>query len=182
VGISPEEDIVLIVGRIDWQKGLEDAVKAFAEVHSGIKDTKLVIVGRDFGFKDHLQKLAKQCDVYSDVVFTGELGDEVLYSAYASAKVLLMTSIYEGFPTVLLEAMASGLPVISTPIKGVSEIIPNRGGVVWCKKKHLSEKLGEILSDENNRRTLSARAKEIVRRDFDWNKNANRILDLYSCR
>jgi len=180
VGISSEEDIVLIVGRMDWQKGLEDAIKAFAEVHSDIKDTKLVIVGRDFGFKNHLQKLTKQYDVYSEVVFAGELSDETLYSAYASAKVFLMTSIYEGFPTVLLEAMASGLPVISTPIAGISEVIPNYHGVVWCDKKHLSKKLGEILSDETLRKNLSAEAKEIVKRDFDWDKNADRILNVYN--
>lgn len=179
VGISPNENIILIVGRIDWQKGLEDAVKAFAEVHSDIKDAKLVMVGRDFGFRNHLQKLAKEYDVYSEVVFTGELSDETLYYAYASAKVLLMTSIYEGFPTVLLEAMASGLPVISTPIKALPEVIPNYHGVVWCGKKQISKKLGEILTDETLRKNLSAKAKEIVKRDFDWDKNADRILNVY---
>jgi glycosyltransferase involved in cell wall biosynthesis len=180
VGVAAEEKIVLTVGRIDWQKGIDKTIKAFAGAQKVENKVKLVIVGKDYGYQDYLFNLTKKFGVSKNVIFAGELSDELLYSAYASAKVLLMTSIYEGFPTVLLEGMASGLPVISTPIRGVSEIIPNYSGVVWCERSQLEEKLVEVLSDESLRKKLSKKAVETVEKDFSWEKNSEKILNVYN--
>lgn len=180
IGISSAENVVLAVGRIDWQKGMDQAIRSFAGFQKAENNAKLVIIGKDFGFQDYLLKLTEKLCVNENVIFVGELSDELLYSAYASAKVLLMTSIYEGFPTVLLEAMASGLPVISTPIKGVSEMIPSYGGVVWSERRHLEKRLFEILSDNSLRENLSRRAIETVENAFNWEKNSDSILDFYN--
>jgi glycosyltransferase involved in cell wall biosynthesis len=179
VGLSSGTEIVLVVGRIDWQMGFDDIMKTFAEIHKDYENAKLLIIGRDYGLQNHLKELGRQYGVDSDVVFAGELTDRTLHSAYASAKVLLMTPLYEVGWNVLLEAMASGLPVVSTRIKGSSEMIANYDGVVWCEKKQLTKRLAEILSNETLRKDLSARGKEIVRRNFDWNNNADKILSVY---
>ena len=177
IGACSKDEILLMVGRIDWQKGLDSAIKTFARVHKDNKNTKLVIVGKDFGFQGHLQDLAEKYNIYSKVIFAGDLDEETLHSAYASAKVLLMTSVYEGLPTVLLEAMASGLPVVSTPLIGISEIIPE--GVIWCNKEKLPERINDILTDKNLRETISIQEKIRVKKDFDWTKNSEKILDVY---
>lgn len=180
IGISPQEDIILFVGRIDWQKGLDTTVKEFAKVYKKNKNAVLIIIGKDFGYKDQLQEVARRSGVYSRVIFTGVVSDKILYSAYKAAKVLIMTSIYEGLPTVLLEAMALGLPVISTPLKGVSEVLSAHDGVIWCQKDQFADKICEILSSDTLRKDLSIGARAAVRRDFDWDKNANKILEVYT--
>ena len=138
-------------GRLSNQKNYPMMLKAFAEVLKEYPDEILRIYGEG-NLKDDLAELAGELGVKESVSFMGF--STQMKEAYSEAKVLLMTSNYEGLPNVLLEAMASSVPVLSTdcPCGGPKMIIKDGENGYLAKvgdEKDFAEKLKLVLSDEN---------------------------------
>ena len=113
--------VVINVARLEEQKGQEYLIRSFVRIKKEIPLTKLVILGE--GHLEHkLRDLAKGLGLEQDVVFLGWQKNPFKFLAYS--KVFVLSSLWEGFPNTLLEAMALGLPVISTDCpSGPNEII-----------------------------------------------------------
>lgn len=109
------------VGRIMYQKGVWHLVKAFGEVHKSNPDTKLLLVGEDFtGGK--LERLINELGLGDCILRTGRVRNPYKYMKRASCYVL--SSLFEGFPNAMVEAMACGLPIIAADCKsGPREIL-----------------------------------------------------------
>ncbi len=117
----PKRHEVLFVGSLTEKKGVEYLFRAFALVHREDPDLKLRIVGEG-RLKDKLVKLSHDLDIDKNVVFEGFVSDVGIY--YLKAKATLLTSLYEGFPNVLVESLTLGTPVVSFDCpSGPSEII-----------------------------------------------------------
>jgi len=122
LGLSDKETIILFVGSGFERKGLQYAIEALALVPEDKRATlKLLVVGR--GHIGKYQSLAKSHNIENQVLFTGAQTQIERY--YAAGDIFLFPTLYEPFGTVCLEAMASGLPVITTRIAGASEVITN---------------------------------------------------------
>jgi glycosyltransferase involved in cell wall biosynthesis len=111
---------IVNVGRCTYQKGQWALVRVFAELCKVHKDLELVIVG-DGEFYDLLKELAAKLNVESSVHFLGFQDNP--FQHIAKSDIFVMTSLWEGFPNVLLEAMACSVPVISTYNEGTHELI-----------------------------------------------------------
>lgn len=143
--------VILYVGRLAEIKGVEYLIQAMQYIGNAI----LVIVG-DGPEKGHLEELAKTCNV--DAKFLGSKSHEELKIIYASADVLVVPSIIdhkgaqEGLPTVILEAMASKLPVIATKTGGIPQLIQDGVNGLLCDEKcvwQLSDHICSLLDDKN---------------------------------
>jgi UDP-glucose:(heptosyl)LPS alpha-1,3-glucosyltransferase len=117
-GIGEEEMLVLFVGSGFRRKGLEYAIRAMAGLRQGVR-RKLMVVGK--GRLGHYRGLAKDCGVMKDVLFLGPR--DHVEEFYAAADVFMMPTLYEPFGTVVLEAMATGIPAITSRVAGASEIV-----------------------------------------------------------
>lgn len=112
---------ILLVGRLEPEKNVALAIEGFAEVSKRNTDTALVIVG-DGGERKNLERLAKKLAVSEKVIFAGWQKNTESY--YRSATLYLSTSDYEGYGMSLVEAAASGLPIVSTDVGVIGELVP----------------------------------------------------------
>ncbi|MEM0241194.1 MAG: glycosyltransferase family 4 protein [Candidatus Nezhaarchaeales archaeon] len=184
--------VVLFVGRVTREKGVHvllEAVRILRDKH-GLRDIKAVVVGPlsgSFG-DDTLTDYARVLREYViknniDAVFTGSLDIEELRYFYSCSHVLVLPSYFEAFPMVLIEAMASGLPVIGSKTGGIVDIVENGvNGYLFEKgsANELAEKLHLVLSDESLRRKLSINSRAIAESKYSWNTIASRLLKIYS--
>jgi glycosyltransferase involved in cell wall biosynthesis len=124
----PEEPRLVNVGRLSEQKGQFLLIEAAARLHAQGLDFELVIVG-DGPLRGELERLIDQLDLRARVRFTGFLDNHGVRRELEAARALVLPSFAEGLPVVIMEAMALGRPVISTPIAGIPELVePGRSG------------------------------------------------------
>lgn len=145
-------------GRLAAQKNYPLMLRAFADVHRHFPDTELVIMG-DGELREMLEKQCEESGISDSVLFTGNIPDVERY--LWSAQAYLMSSDYEGLPQSIQEAMAAGLPIISTKAGGVVDVVEDgkNGLLVECgdqaalteamKKMLLSPELCRQFSDHS---------------------------------
>ena len=162
---DPAAHRVIAVGRLDYQKGFDRLVEAWALVmRSGrFADWKLDIFGQG-EWHDDLIEQSKRLGVSDSLKVnapTKNIGAE-----YARSSMLVMSSHYEGFPMVMIEAMATGLPVVSFDFKcGPKDIIVEGKNGLLAKEgdiKGLAEAMMKMMEDEEMRSTMACEARKVV--------------------
>jgi GalNAc-alpha-(1->4)-GalNAc-alpha-(1->3)-diNAcBac-PP-undecaprenol alpha-1,4-N-acetyl-D-galactosaminyltransferase len=161
---SPErQKTILAVGRLVPQKGFENLLSAFAAAKP--TDWTLKIIGQG-PLGPQLKQKCQELEIHRRVSFLPPTPD--IYDHYLTASIFILSSIYEGFPNVLLEAMAHGLPCISTNCPtGPSEIIShNVNGVLVpiTSTSKLSEELTRLMNNSDLRLSLGKIAQESLNR------------------
>jgi len=176
------ERMVLTVARVEPVKGIHNLILAFAKVVRRYGDWKLVIVGpiNNKRYYDCLQKRVKQLKIDDKVVFLGEIPDDELTHIYMKASIFVLPSYVEGFSIARVEALAYGLPIITTATGG-SEIVRGVGLIVKPGDiDGLAEALEKLISNDVLRASLSEaalnRAKELT-----WRKSAERVVEIIKC-
>lgn len=125
--LAERSPLIMSVGRLTRQKGQWHLIRAFGSVHNRHPDAKLVIVGTG-EYKANLQKLITDCGLDDAVVLLG--AHENVYRLLACADVFAFSSLWEGMPNTMLEALAVGLPIVSTDcVSGPREIIAPEVGI-----------------------------------------------------
>lgn len=173
--------IIFTGGRLIERKGFQYLIQAMPYVLRECANLKLVITGPDFGYKKRLIELAMRLSMLDHIVFTGMLSDDDFKRALAAADVVMLPSIYEGLPTLLLEGMACQKAVIATNIGGVTEVIQNglNGLLAEPRDPHgLSRCIVKVLTDEKLARDLGRAAREKAW-NYDWSVIAERTLEVY---
>lgn len=159
------EKRVIAVGRLDYQKGFDRLIKAWKMVQrSGrFNDWKLDIFGQG-EWKDMLNRMINDYGIAGTASInspTKQIGDE-----YAKSSMLVMSSNYEGFPMVMIEAMACGLPVVSFDFKcGPKDIIDDgKNGIIVHDGdiEGLANAMMKLMDNLTLRRTMSENAKKVV--------------------
>jgi GalNAc-alpha-(1->4)-GalNAc-alpha-(1->3)-diNAcBac-PP-undecaprenol alpha-1,4-N-acetyl-D-galactosaminyltransferase len=156
---------LISIGRLESQKGFELLIKAFAKLKLNYSEWSLTILG-DGSLRSELESLVKQLELTNQVHFLGRVKNP--YDFLKQADIFVMSSRFEGFPNALCEAMASGLPVISTDCpSGPREIIRNGvDGILVANEDitALSKAIEHLMSNEDERKRLAAKAPEITQR------------------
>jgi phosphatidyl-myo-inositol alpha-mannosyltransferase len=171
---------ILFVGRFEEsRKGFRYLLRAFPMVREQFPDARLIVVGS--GNHDRYERFMRQHGI-EDVMFTGFTDAITKARYYASADVFCAPSTgRESFGIILVEAMASGVPVVAAGIPGYQGVIKNgeTGILVEPKDEHsLALGLVRILSDTALRETIITNALEDVRQ-YSWDSVANRLLTVY---
>ncbi|MGO4247976.1 glycosyltransferase [Paenarthrobacter sp. RAF54_2] len=166
-GIPAEVEVVGFVGRITADKGIDALVGAMQSLRQHLGDVHLVLVGPDDGIESLLPETVaafRQPWVH----MTGNVEDTSI--VYAALDLLCLPSRREGLPTVLLEAAASGTPIVATDATGVRDVIPDPGcGAVVPidDASSLAAALGTVLKNPEEAKAVARNAQVVVFREFD---------------
>jgi glycogen(starch) synthase len=178
---QPQERLVLLVGRLVYEKGFHLALDALAPVIETLGDVRFVVAGTGTA-EAELRRQAWRLGLHRKGVFLGWVGDDMLHSLYRIADLCIVPSIYEPFGIVALEAMASGCLCVVADTGGLREVVPDDGtvGLRFPSRDAaaLQEILERVLTDDAEREQLVAEAREHVPR-FDWAEVARQTLGLY---
>lgn len=170
--------MILNVSRLSKIKGHAFLIEAFSRIVKEFPYTTLVIVGEDWGELMHLKKLVKRFNLDDRVVFTGKIPEKDLLGAYSSADVFGLCSIEEPFGIVLLEAMACGIPIVSTNRGGPPEVLGECGVLVEPNINGIHDGIIRILRDEKLREKLIICGKKRVF-DFTWERSTEKTIKVY---
>ena len=174
-------DTVLYVGSLRPVKGVKYLIKAMKLVVDRNPNTKLIIVG-DGVERENLIEIAKDLQLEKNVIFKGKIPNEEIPKYMLSADVFVLPSLSEGFPNVILEAMASGLPVVCSNVGGLKEIIKDGENGLFAKSKNVDElgdKIITILNDDELRKKMANNNLSDVK-NYSWEYVVDRIEQLYS--
>ena len=177
--LHPAGKLVCFVGYLRPEKGLEYLLEAFAGLNQ--PDTKLCLVG-DGPLEHSLTALAQRLGIIDRCQFVGKQPHDEIPLWISAADCIVLSSLSEGFPTILPEAMLCGVPIIATPVGGIPEVIRDgeTGLLVPCRTPSaLTQALRTLLSNEHLASDMAARAQELARTSLTWAGNAKRMLSLY---
>ena len=178
---EPDESLVLLVGRLVYEKGFQFALEALPQIIERLPKTRFVVAGSGT-HEEELRRQADELGLMSHGTFVGWIGDDVLHSLYAIADVCVVPSIYEPFGLVALEAMASSCPCIVADTGGLREVVPHdEVGLRFRARdpQSLAEMTIRVLDDAKLCRRLTAEAFEHLSR-FDWGDVAERTAAVYA--
>jgi glycogen(starch) synthase len=178
---QPHERLVLLVGRLVYEKGFQHALDALPGVLERVPGVRFLVAGSGT-HEEELKAQAERLGLSGHGTFLGWIGDDVLHSLYRIADLCVVPSIYEPFGLVALEAMASGCPCIVADTGGLREVVPH-GDRVGLRfnggdPEHLGVMIERLLVDEPLRDRLVTEASEHVLR-FDWEDVAQRTRGIY---
>ncbi|HEX5853943.1 MAG TPA: glycosyltransferase family 4 protein [Solirubrobacteraceae bacterium] len=178
---APHEKLVLLVGRLVYEKGFQLALDALPGVIEQVGDVRFLVAGSGT-HEAELKAQAERLGLGGHGTFVGWIGDDVLHSLYRIADLCVIPSIYEPFGLVALEAMASGCPCIVADTGGLREVVPvgERVGLRFNggDAEHLGVMIERLLVDDDLRDRLVTEASEHVLR-FDWDDIAQRTREIY---
>ena len=168
---------LLYVGNAYPHKNLERMILAFSSMNQEQK-YQLVLVGKIDYFYDRLRKLVENKSI-KDVVFLGQLTDEVLDAIYRKSRAYVFASLYEGFGIPPLEAMSRNIPVISSDHPCMKEIL---GDSVYFfngrDEKEISEAMEKIMEDEELRKILIEKSSNQIKK-YSWEKMGRETMEIY---
>jgi glycogen(starch) synthase len=179
---APEEKLVLLIGRLVYEKGFQFALEAMPALIERVPGTRFLVAGSGT-HEQELRDQAAELGLMEHGTFLGWIGDDVLHSLYRIADVCVVPSLYEPFGLVALEAMASDCPCIVADTGGLREVVPD-GRQVGLRFRSrdpqaLAEVAGRVLSDEELRADLISEAREHVL-GFDWFDVAGQTAEVYA--
>jgi glycogen synthase len=178
---EPHEKLVLLVGRLVYEKGFQLALDALPGVIEQVGNVRFLVAGSGT-HEGELKAQAERLGLSSHGTFLGWIGDDVLHSLYRIADLCVVPSIYEPFGLVALEAMASGCPCIVADTGGLREVVPvgERVGLRFNggDAEHLGVMIERLLIDDELRDRLVTEASEHVL-SFDWDDIALRTQGIY---
>ena len=168
------EKIILYMGRLVYEKGVQHLISAMPKILNGYNDAKLVIAGKG-GMMDELKAQAEALGLGNKVYFTGYLDSKQVQKMYKCADIAVFPGTYEPFGIVALEAMLAGVPTVVSDVGGLNEIVEH--GVTGMKSyagnsNSIADSILALLYDHSLAATVSKNAKAKVKELYNWNKIA----------
>ena len=188
-GALPDAPVLLFVGRLVQRKGVDDLLRAFAEVRSRFPEARLSIVG-DGPEKGKLIEMARRLGVLHSVEFRGTLVGAGLEQEYARCFAFVLPSkdvptdpANEGLGLALIEASMHAKPLVGTRHGGIPEVVTDgRNGLLVAPGDPgaLAAALVELLSDRGRADRMGAAALEMARSRFSWERATDVLLESYA--
>jgi glycosyltransferase involved in cell wall biosynthesis len=183
LGLNPEDIAILSVGRLYARKGLFTLIESVPAVVKRFRNAKFVISGK--GQSNEMKKLvahAEKLGIRDNIIFTGYFPDEKLPRLYQAADVFAFSTFYENLPFAVLEALSTGLPVVTTRVGGIPEIIDSgkNGFLVQpFNAKELSDRVLHLLEHPAEADEMGFLARKTILERFDWRFIVKKVLKVY---
>lgn len=180
LGLHDDEKVIVFVGTLRPIKGLRYLIEAMNIIRQEDTAAKLMLVG-DGEERQRLEVLVKEWDLGGAVTLVGRVPNERVPQCLAAADVFVLPSLSEGFPNVVLEAMAAGLPVVASRVGGLPEIIDEgQNGFLVAPKspEQIADRVLLLLGDDELRARISENNREKVRA-YSWESVVDRLEGIY---
>ena len=181
-GIDPARPLMLLVGRVAHEKNIGFIIRILAEVRKSVCDVLLVIAGEGPALAS-AQREVRRAGLSEHVLFVGYLDRRgPLLDCYRAANVFVFASRTETQGLVLLEALALGVPVVSTAVLGTKEVLEDARGAIVVDEdvEPFAEAVVHVLREPGRQRTLAKDAREYVATRWSSAEVARRLLSLYA--
>ncbi len=168
------EKIILFMGRLVYEKGIQHLIAAMPKILAGYNDAKLVVAGQG-GMMDELKAQARYLGIENKVYFAGYMNGKDVQKMYKAADISVFPSTYEPFGIVALEAMLAENPVVVSDIGGLNEIVEHRknGMKTYAGNSNsIADSILELLYDHKLCAEVVKKAKSKVRNEYTWSKIA----------
>ena len=173
---------ILFLSRINRKKGLDLLIPAFAHVVAARPDTRLVLAGpNNDGYLSTVQALIRHHGLQDSVRYVGMLLGQDKLDALRNAAFLVLPSYSENFGLVVIEALACGTPVLMSDRVNIWADVAKAGAglVISCDVPALANAMLEMLGDPSRMREMGQSGRELVEREFTWDRLAEKMLDTY---
>lgn len=180
LGLSPSDKIIGTVGRLCLEKNHRMLIQAFGEVRKKIKEVKLLIIG-DGELRPELEAFSRKMYLANDILFLGEHPD--VAELMKIFDVFALSSDSEAASLVLLEAMASGLPVVATDVGGNPELVLDGETGILVERgnyKNFAQAIIRILQTNDLKTKMGIAGEERVIEKFTFEKMVNAYIELYN--
>ena len=168
------EKIILFMGRLVYEKGVQYLISAMPKILSRYHDAKLVIAGKG-GMMNELREQVRALGIENKVYFAGYLNGKDVQKMYKAADISVFPSTYEPFGIVALEAMLAENPIVVSDIGGLNEIVQHRENGMKSyagNPNSIADSILELLFDYQLGANIVKKAKQKVKNDYNWNKIA----------
>jgi glycosyltransferase involved in cell wall biosynthesis len=176
----PNEKLVLFVGRLVYEKGVQVLINAIPQILAKV-DAKFVIVGSGY-MRDQLLTIVRAMKLEHKVLFTGFVDEATLLKLQCCADVSVVPSLFEPFGIVALEAMAARSAVVVSDTGGLGEIVEHDVTGVKAYPNSvdsLAWGITKVLTDDAYRSRLRENAYVRIKERFDWDKIAQQTIQVY---
>jgi len=173
--------VVLFVGSLLPVKGVEYFLRSMPIILSTISNVVFVIVGGGFQ-KDFLKDLSRKLGISKSVIFAGQVQRSKIPYFFAACDVFVMPSLSEGFNNAVIEAMASGKPVVGTSVGGTRDQIKDglNGYLVEPRNpRELADRVLLLLNDPKKRKVMGRESRKIAEHEFSMRLRTTRIMEVY---
>jgi colanic acid/amylovoran biosynthesis glycosyltransferase len=173
---------LLCVGRLSSAKAQSLLVQACAKLRDQGCNFHLTMVGQGPD-RASIEQAIKDHQLDEHIHLTGALNQQAVRAQFARADIFVLASLAEGIPVVLMEAMSSGVPCVSTPVNGIPELIQHeRTGLLAIAGDvdSLAEQLKRLIEEPLLRRQLARAALDKVQSDFDLPRNVRQLSNIFS--
>jgi glycosyltransferase involved in cell wall biosynthesis len=174
LGIGRDEKVLLAIGRMSIEKRHIDLIEAYHQLRRDGAAVRLILVG------DGPERARLEATGGQGVTFSGQIQSTASY--YAAADVMVLPSLTEGSPNVLLEAMAAGVPVVATRVGGIPEIATDGESALLVPPRDpaaLARAIGELLEDSDKRARLIAQARSAIEARHTPETRAQALIERY---
>lgn len=171
----------LAVGRLTWEKSYPDLIKACNVLKNKTLSFQCIIIG-DGDERQNLEKLIKQYGLEKEIKLVGLVLQEDIQNYYNKAHIFVLSSVTEGIPVVLMEAMSKGLPVVATNITGIPEIVKhNINGLLVSVNQpiELARAIEYLMNDESVRKKMAIEGRQTVENSFHIAKNVYQLKQIF---
>jgi len=188
IGVKDDEYLVTLIARVDERKGQRELIEAAPWVVRGVREK----IGKNVKFclvswvkNDLAKSLERRIDelqIGDNIILYPPVKHNDIFRFFWASDLYALTSTYDIFPIVLLEAMCSGLPVVATKNGGPSEVIENGVDGILVEPRNtpeVAEAMIKILGDDELRISMGEAAHKKVIEKYTWDKIAIRLKDIY---
>ena len=177
-GLDKESLKLLTVGRLSSSKRIDLLIEAVQIIRNKIPDVTMTIAGSG-GLYKKLDQLVKNENLQNHIKMPGTVDAENMPGLYRQHDIFVTATAQEGMSNAMLEAMASGLPVITTRCEGVEELIADNGIIVeQPNSKAIAEAINQAVRDEQGYKAMCLAARKKAEQ-FTWEKAAEQYLKIY---
>jgi glycosyltransferase involved in cell wall biosynthesis len=183
LGFNPDDKAILSVGRLYARKGLFTLIESMVPVTRKFRNAKFIIAGK--GLSNEMKKLvdyATKLGVEDNIIFTGYFPDKKLPRLYQAADIFAFSTFYENLPFAVLEALSTGLPVVTTNVGGIPEMIEDgKNGflVEPANSRALADRILYYLEHPAEASEMGLLARRNIEDHFDWRLIVQKVLKVY---